>query len=98
MATGALLCVKILRRNAEHVVTLNANTMKNGLPRRRSFVFRGIGLGGFGCHAQILAYRRPSQHSCRVRAGAYGISSNRSGILKLALGAMQAATGQSSAV
>jgi hypothetical protein len=58
MATGALFGVKILRRNAEHVVTLNANTMKNGLPWRRSFVFRGMGFGlsGFVCHKQILAY------------------------------------------
>ena len=44
MAIGALLGVKIFRRNAEHVVTLDANTMKNWLPRRRSFVFRGMGL------------------------------------------------------
>jgi hypothetical protein len=66
MAIGALLGVKILRRNAEHVVTLNANTMKNGLPRRRRFVFRGVGLGlsGFGCHTEILAYWRASQHFC----------------------------------
>jgi hypothetical protein len=58
MATGTLFGVKILRRDAEHVVTLNANTMKNGLPRRRSFVFGGMGLGlsGFVCHMQILAY------------------------------------------
>jgi hypothetical protein len=57
MAIGALLGVKILRRNAEHVVTLDANTMKHWLPRRRGFVFRGMGLGlrGFGCHKQILA-------------------------------------------
>jgi len=35
MAVGALLGVKILRRNAEHVVTLNANTMEDRLSRRR---------------------------------------------------------------
>ena len=66
MAIGALLGVKILRRNAEHVVTLNANTMKHRLHRRRRFVFRGmrLGFGGFGCHKQILAYRRASQHPC----------------------------------
>jgi len=66
MATGALLGVKILRRNAEHVVTLDAHTMKHGLPRRRRFVFRGMGLGlrGFVCHKGILAYRRASQHPC----------------------------------
>jgi hypothetical protein len=52
MAGGALLGVKILRRNAEHVVTLNANTVKDRLPGRRGFVFRGMSLGlrGFGCH------------------------------------------------
>jgi hypothetical protein len=51
-AVAALLGVKILRRNAEHVVTLNANTMKRRLPRRRGFVFRGMGLrlSGFVCH------------------------------------------------
>ena len=66
MAIGALLGVKILRRNAEHVVTLDANTMKHWLPRRRGFVFRGmrLWLRGFGCHKQILAYRRASQHLC----------------------------------
>lgn len=52
MATGALLGVKILRRNPEHVVTLDANTMKDRLPRRRRFVFRVMGLWcyGFVCH------------------------------------------------
>src|SRR5580692_1372124 len=66
MATWALLGVKIFRRNAEHVVTLNANTMKHRLPRSRRFVFWGMRLGliGFGCHKQILAYRRASQHPC----------------------------------
>src|SRR5216683_1408671 len=66
MAIGALLGVKIFRRNAEHVVTLDANTMKHRLPRSRRFVFWGIRLGliGFGYHKQILAYRRASQHPC----------------------------------
>ena len=66
MAIRALLGVKILRRNAEHVVTLDANTMKDWLPRRRRFVFRGMGLGlrGFGCHERILAYPRASRHPC----------------------------------
>ena len=52
MAIGTLLGVKILRRNAEHVVTLNANTMKYGLPRCGRIVFGGVvlGLSGFGCH------------------------------------------------
>ena len=36
MAGRALLGVKILRRDAEHVVTLNANAMQHGLPGRRS--------------------------------------------------------------
>jgi hypothetical protein len=39
MAIGALLGVKILRRNGEHVVTLNANTMKHRLSRRWRVVF-----------------------------------------------------------
>src|SRR5579864_5463358 len=67
MTIGALLGVKILRRNAEHVVTLDANTMKHRLPGSRRFVFRGMGLGlrGFGCHKQILAYLRASQHLSR---------------------------------
>ena len=57
MATGALFRVKILRRNAEHVVTLSANTMENRLPWCRGFVFRGMGLGlsGFVGHTGILA-------------------------------------------
>jgi hypothetical protein len=61
MAIRALLRVKILRRNAEHIVTLNANTMQHRLPRRRRIVFRGMGLGlsGFGCHTQMLAHWRP---------------------------------------
>ena len=64
MATGALLGVKILRRNAEHVVTLDANTMKHRLPWRGGFVFRRVGLGlrGFGSHDRILTYRRASPH------------------------------------
>jgi len=66
MAVRALLGVKILRRDAKHVVTLDANTMQHRFPGRRRFVFRGMGLGlsGFVCHKQILAYRRPSQHTC----------------------------------
>lgn len=35
MAIGALLGVKILRRNTEHVVTLNANAMENRLSGSR---------------------------------------------------------------
>jgi len=52
MAAGALFGVKILRRNAEHIVTLDANTMKHRLPGRRRFVFRGVGLrrSGFSSH------------------------------------------------
>ena len=46
VAIGALLGVKILRRNAEHVVTLNANTMKNRLPWRRSIRVSGREFGG----------------------------------------------------
>ena len=52
MAIGTLLGVKIVTRNAKHVVTLNANTMKYRLSRCRSFVFcsMGLGLRGFACH------------------------------------------------
>jgi hypothetical protein len=52
MAIGALLGVKIFRRDAKHVVTLNANTVKHRFSRRRSFMFRGVrsGLSGFICH------------------------------------------------
>lgn len=58
MATGTLLGVKILRRYAEHVVTLDAHTVKHRLPGRRGFMFRvmRLGLSGFVCHRQILAY------------------------------------------
>ena len=64
MAIGALLGVKILRRNAEHVVTLNANAMKNRLSWRRSIVFRAVSLRlrRFVGHERILAYWRASQH------------------------------------
>ncbi len=44
MAIWALLRFKILRRNAEHIVTLDANAMKNWLPRCRSLMFRGMSL------------------------------------------------------
>jgi hypothetical protein len=69
VAVGALLGVKILRRNAKHIVTLNANTMKNRLSRRRRFVFCAVclRLRWFGCHNQILAYRRHrSIHAVRA--------------------------------
>jgi hypothetical protein len=70
VAIGALLGVKILRRNAEHVVTLNANTMKNRLPGSRRLVFRGVGLrlNRFVCHERILAQGRAPKHPCRARA------------------------------
>lgn len=59
MATGALLGVKILRRYAEHVVTLDAHTVKHRLLGSRGFVFRvmRLGLSRFVCHRQILAHR-----------------------------------------
>jgi hypothetical protein len=44
MTIGTLLCIKIFRRNAEHIVTLDAHAMKNWLPRCRSLVFRGMSL------------------------------------------------------
>ena len=79
MAGGALLGVKILRRNAEHVVTLDAHTVKDRLPGRRGFVFGGVGLGlrGFGCHKQILAYRRALQYQVYAHKRAAGIPDGR---------------------
>jgi hypothetical protein len=64
MAIGALFCVKILRCNAKHVVTLNANAMENRLPRRRSVMFRGVflRLARLDRHAQILAQHSKTQH------------------------------------
>ena len=44
MAVGALLGIKIFRRNAKHVVTLDAHPMEHCLPRRRSLVLRGVSL------------------------------------------------------
>jgi hypothetical protein len=57
VAIGALLGVKIFRQNTEHIVTLNAHTVENWLPRRRSFLFRGMTLRWIGLvgHKQILA-------------------------------------------
>jgi hypothetical protein len=97
MAIGALLGVKILRRNAEHVVTLNANTMKHRLPRRRRFVFRSmsLGLSGFGCHNQTLAYRRLSRHSRCACAWPCGIPAEGSRILRGAVGIIQISAGLS---
>jgi len=71
MAAGALFGVKILRRNTEHVVTLDANTMQDRLPRRRGFVFRGMGLrlSWFSGHRQILA-QGSHPHTRKVGAGA----------------------------
>lgn len=62
VAGGALLGVEIFRRNAEHVVTLNAYAMENGLSRRRRLVFGvvGLGLSGFVCHKRILSHPRAS--------------------------------------
>ena len=56
-AIGALLGVKIFRQNAEHIVTLDANTVKHWLSRRRSFLFGGMNLRlvRLGSHEQILA-------------------------------------------
>ena len=97
MAIGALLGVKILRRNTEHVVTLDANTMKDRLPWRRSFVFRGMGLGPsrFGCHEEILAYwRARSTHAVRVLRTC-GIPNQAHRILTNEIGVNQAAAGHS---
>ena len=57
MTVGTLLGVKIPRRYAEHVVTLNAHTVKDGLTRRRRLMLGIVGLGrsGLVCHKQILA-------------------------------------------
>ena len=96
VAVGALLGVKIFRRNAEHIVTLNANTMEHGLPRRRRFVFRGVGLwlSGFVCHGQILTYWRAWQHPCCVLR-TIGILNEASRISFGAVGAIQAAIDKS---
>jgi hypothetical protein len=57
MTIGALLGVKIFRQNAEHIVTLDANTVEHWLSRRRSFLLRGMNLClvWLGSHEQILA-------------------------------------------
>jgi hypothetical protein len=94
MATGALFRVKILRRDAEHVVTLNANTMENRLPWCGGFVFRGMGLGlsGFVGHTRILAQWRATQHArSSFRASGYGIPVKGRRILTAAVGAFKAA-------
>ena len=64
MAIGALFRVKIFRRNAEHIVTLDANAVEHWLPRRRSFLFRGMSLrwARFSSHEQILAQQWATQH------------------------------------
>ena len=74
MAIGALFGVKLLRRNAEHIVTLDANTMENRLSWRRSFQFRSMRLrrGSFISHEEILAQQRETQHY--RRAPGYQIS------------------------
>ena len=56
-AVGALLRVIIFGRHAEHVVTLDTNAVQGWLPRRRSFLFWGMGLclGRFRIHDEILA-------------------------------------------
>lgn len=70
MTIRALLGVKLFRRNSKHVVTLDAYTMEHWLPRRRSFMLRGLSLrlGRFGSHKQILAQQCASQYPWRVRA------------------------------
>ncbi len=65
MATGTLFSVKIFRRNAEHVVTLDAHAMKNRLSRHRSFVFRSVSLSWIRLsrHEQILAQHDNSKRN-----------------------------------
>jgi hypothetical protein len=69
VAIGALFGVKLFRRNAEHVVTLDANTMQNRLTWRRSFQFRSmrLRLGSFISHGEILAQQRETQHYWRAQ-------------------------------
>jgi hypothetical protein len=92
MAIRALLGVKIFRRDAEHVVTLNANTVKHRFPRRRSFMFRGVrsGLSRFICHkinfTTMAVIATPLQE--RVRA-VYCIPSGCRRILLGAAGVVQ---------
>lgn len=63
VAVGALLGVEIFRRNTKHVVTLDANAMQNGLPRRRSFQFVSMRLRRcrFICHGEILAQQQATR-------------------------------------
>jgi len=59
VAIGALLCVVVLRRHPEHVVTLNANSVKKGLFRVHGFVFGLVRrLGRLAAHVWILARGR----------------------------------------
>lgn len=56
-AIGALFGFKIFRQNAEHIVTLCANTVEYWLSRRRSFLLRDMHLRlvRLGSHERILA-------------------------------------------
>lgn len=97
MAGGALLGVKILRRNAEHIVTLDAHAMKNRLSRRGRLVARsmrlrrslGPGFGGFSCHSESLAHRQESQHLSDPRGVGAASFSGRSRIPFDAVGVVQ---------
>jgi hypothetical protein len=52
VAVGAVLGFEILRRNAKHVVALDADAMQHrGL---LGVAGLGFGFGGFLCHTQIL--------------------------------------------
>jgi hypothetical protein len=56
MAIGALLGVKIFRRNPEHVVTLDANAVEDWLPKRRGLRFcMRLRLDRLSWHSEILA-------------------------------------------
>ena len=61
---GALLCIKPIRRDAKHVVALDANTVENRAynRRRRTGSFRiqkvSLGGGGFDRHELIVTHGR----------------------------------------
>ena len=71
MTIRALFGVKIFRRNAKHVVTLDANAMDERLSWRRSLMFWGMSLRlvRFCRHKEILAQQQATQHyGCGLRA------------------------------
>jgi hypothetical protein len=89
MTIRALLGVKIFRRNAKHIVTLDAHAMEHWLPRCRSFMLRGLSLrfSRFGSHEQILAQNVHLNTFATACDRAGGIQARHQGILRAAAGA-----------